>query len=74
MTEAEPPQERKRRLAPDRQRRRRDRLKAGNVLTVIECNDVDLAVALATDGYIDPQKDNDPQRSLAACGCSLSDG
>jgi hypothetical protein len=52
--------ERKRKLARERQSRRRRRLQLGRVCTRIESDDVDLSLALADEGLIDPRRDDDP--------------
>ena len=57
MTEARA--ERNKRLARERQHRRRERLKHGKRLVTVEIDDVDVAVALAAEGDLDPMRDDD---------------
>ena len=51
--------QRKKRLARERQRRHRERVKTGKRLVTVEIDDVDAAVALAAEGVLDPQRDDD---------------
>jgi hypothetical protein len=48
-------------MAKERQRRRRARIRAGRRLLPIEVDDVNLGVALAAEGVIDPMRDDDPE-------------
>jgi hypothetical protein len=70
MTAVEPPdetpEERKRRLARERQQRRRDRIKAGKKLHVVEIDDVNVTEALSAQGDLDPQRDDDAGEVRAA--------
>ena len=51
--------ERNKRLARERQRRRRERVKTGKRLVTVEIDEVDVAVALAAEGDLDPMRDDD---------------
>jgi hypothetical protein len=57
MTET--PAERRKRLARERQRRRRDRIKRGKRLILVEVDDLDACETLASSGDLDPMLDDD---------------
>jgi hypothetical protein len=63
---------RKRELDRERQRRRRERMSEGKRLVTIEVDDVGLAIALAAEGYLDPQRDDDPEEIRAALERALA--
>ena len=52
--------ERQRELARERQRKRRQRIRAGQRLITVELDDLDLGEMLAATGDIDPARDDDP--------------
>jgi hypothetical protein len=70
--DAEEPADRKRRLARDRQRRRRERIRDGRQLLTIEVDDISLADALVETGDLAQWDQDDPERIALALSEAIS--